>query len=123
MFHRNSKRTPRAALLSLLAAVTLPAAAADHDYPTYERVQYVLQCMVSHGGAQALIYQCSCAIDKLAEQFSVDDFVELQTAANAIAITGERGGELRDNADVRNSAKRYRQAEQAALQSCGVKSR
>ena len=105
------------------AAMMLPAAALAHDYPTYERVQYAIQCITKYGGAQQLVYQCSCAIDKMAEQFSIDDFVEMQTAINGATITGERGGEFRDNAQLRAGAKRYREAEQAALKSCGVNPR
>ncbi len=119
MSHYSFTTRSRIVLSTLFACAALPAAAAN-DYPTYERVEYVLQCIVKNGGAQALVYQCSCAIDKLAEQFSIDEFVETQTAANALGITGQRGGELRDNDSVRKSAKRYRDAEQAALHSCGV---
>lgn len=111
-------RTLRAS--AVCAAIVLPASAFAHDYPTYERVQYAIQCITKYGGAQHLIYQCSCAIDKLADQFSIDDFVEAQTAVNGATITGERGGELRDNPQLRAAAKRYREAEQAALKSCGV---
>jgi hypothetical protein len=107
-------------IATALAALALPAAAARNDYPTYERVQYAVQCMSSHSGGRELLYQCSCAIDKLAEQFSIDDFVHMQTAANAMTMTGERGGEVRDNPALRDAAKRYRQAEQEALASCGA---
>jgi hypothetical protein len=105
---------------AMCAAMVLPASALADDYPTYERVQYAIQCITKYGGAQQLLYQCSCAIDKLAAQFSIDDFVEAQTAVNGATITGERGGELRDNPQLRAAAKRYREAEQAALKSCGV---
>jgi hypothetical protein len=104
----------------MCAAMLAPVSASADDYPTYERVQYAIQCITKYGGAQHLIYQCSCAIDKLAAQFSIDDYVEMQTAVNGASITGERGGELRDNPELRAAAKRYREAEQAALKSCGV---
>lgn len=108
----------------LLGAALVPFAnVAAHDYPTYERVRYTLECMNRNGGSQALVYQCSCTIDKLANQFSMDEFVDMQTAVNASSIAGERGGELRDNPQVRSNAKRYRQAELVALQSCGVATR
>ncbi len=122
---RQTCRAKRAALVaSALCAAMLPwAAASAHDYPTYERVQYALQCLTRYGGAHQLIYQCSCAIDKLADQFSIDDFVDMQTAVNASSMAGERGGEVRDNPDLRAAAKRYRAAETTALKSCGVVAR
>jgi hypothetical protein len=119
---RNPWSTLRRTLaVSALSAALWPCASASaHDYPTYERVQYVIQCINKHGGAQQLIYQCSCGIDKLAEQFSIDDFVDMQTSVNVSTITGERGGAVRDNPGVRAAGKSYREAEQAALKSCGV---
>lgn len=106
---------------SAVCAIVLPhtSAFAD-DYPTHERVQYVIQCITKQGGAQHLIYQCSCAIDKLAAQFSIDEFVDMQTAVNASSMTGERGGAMRENPDLKAAAKRYREAERVALKSCGV---
>lgn len=91
-----------------------------NDFPTYERVRYVLSCIDKNGGAPALVYQCSCAIDEMAARFSIDEFVDLQTALNSMTIAGERGGEVRDNAEVRADAKRYREAEAAAIKACGI---
>ena len=114
--------TNRSVLLGRLLA-SLAGVATAHDYPTHERVQYAIQCITKHGGAQDLVYKCSCAIDKLAAQYSYEQFVDMQTAANALTMAGERGGELRDNDSVRDDAKRYRQSERAALQSCGITSK
>jgi hypothetical protein len=108
-------------LFGLLGALTLQALPASaHDYPTYERVEFVLDCMQRNGGAYALIYQCSCAIDKLAEQFTIDEFVDMQTSVNASDMSGQRGGELRGNPQIRQSTNRYREAVLAAGRSCGV---
>jgi hypothetical protein len=76
--------------------------------------------MQRNGGAYDLIYKCSCAIDKVAEQFTIDEYVDMQTSLNASDMSGQRGGELRGNTQVRDSAKRYRQAVQAASQTCGI---
>jgi hypothetical protein len=108
-------------LLGLMGAVTLQAMPASaHDYPTYERVEFVLDCMQRNGGAYALIYQCSCAIDKLAEQFTIDEFVDMQTSVNASDMSGQRGGELRGNPQIRQSMNRYREAVLVAGRSCGI---
>jgi len=107
----------------MLAGANAQEAAASHDYPTYERVRYVLECIEHNGADPALVYQCSCAIDKLAERFTIDDFVEMQTALNGSSIAGERGGVLRDNPALRVDARHYREAEGAALKACGVRSK
>ncbi len=107
--------------LGLMGAATLQALPASaHDYPTYERVEFVLDCMQRNGGAYALIYQCSCAIDKLAEQFTIDEFVEMQTSVNASDMSGQRGGELRGNPQIHQSTNRYRESVLAAGRSCGI---
>jgi len=105
----------------MLARAGAQEAPASHDYPTYERVRYVLECIEHNGADPALVYQCSCAIDKLAERFTIDDFVEMQTAVNGSSIAGERGGVLRDNPALRVDARHYREAEAAALKACGVR--
>src|SRR5678815_3883007 len=58
---------------------------AKSDYPTVARVEYVNDCIGQNGGTLAALYQCSCAIDKLAEQLSYDDFVEAGTYAKYTA--------------------------------------
>lgn len=115
---RWSRRVALIGLTGFALLQTLPASA--HDYPTYERVQFALDCMQRNGGAYDLIYKCSCTIDKVAEQLSIDDFVDMQTSLNASDMSGQRGGELRGNPQVRDSAKRYRQTVQSAMQSCGI---
>lgn len=122
MAFRYSMRLSRCAVwIGLTGAALLQALPASaHDYPTYERVQFAVDCMQRHGGAYDLIYKCSCAIDKVSEQFTIDEFVDMQTSLNASDMTGQRGGELRGNPQVRDSAKRYRQTIQSAMQSCGI---
>lgn len=109
---------PGAATAPVAEAASDPA---DHNYPTYERVRYVIACITTNGGAPALVYQCSCAIDHLAEHFTLDDFIEMQTALNAAPIAGERGAVLRDSPDMRYYSKRYRDGETAAFKACGIK--
>lgn len=93
-----------------------------HDYPTSDRVEFVLECMRDHeGGEFELRTKCSCVIDRLAEQFSYDDFVEAQTAAKAITIAGERSAILRDNEETQKLARSYRDAYKKAAQACFLK--
>lgn len=115
-----SLRLPASAagLLGIALLATTPVSA--YEYPTYERVRFSVDCMTRNGGNQALLYQCACAIDKIAAQYSIDDFVNMQTSINAVSVTGERGSEFRDSPEVRAAAKRYRETESAALRSCGV---
>jgi hypothetical protein len=80
-----------------------------NDFPTAERVEFVMECMRDHTGGQfELLNKCSCTIDRLATQYKYDDFVEAQTMAKAVTIAGERGSTLRDNEDAQKAAKKYR---------------
>ena len=66
------------------------------------------------------LYQCSCAIDRIANALSYDDFVEASTYASIPASPGEGGGIFRDSDEARQKAKRYREVEAEAYRSCGL---
>ena len=96
------------ATLVLAMFIVAPLCQAN-DFPTADRVEFVMECMRDHTGGQfELLNKCSCTIDRLAGQYRYDAFVEAQTMAKAVTIAGERGATLRDNEDAQKAAKRYR---------------
>ena len=98
-----------------------PARAADlHDYPTVDRVEFVLECMQKNAGKQEFLYKCACVIDEIAKQYAYDDFVEASTAARFQSLGGERGGVFRDPPKTRDTAKRYMQVRSDAMKHCDV---
>jgi hypothetical protein len=102
-----------------------PVAGADspvHDYPTVARVEFVQECIRQHGGKLENLYQCSCAIDRIANSLSYDEFVEASTYAKYATLPGEGGGIFRDSDEARQKAKRYRETESEAHRSCGLSS-
>ena len=105
-------------ILVLAMALFAPLCRAN-DFPTAGRVEFVLDCMRDHTGGQfELLNKCSCAIDRLAEKYKYDDFVEAQTMAKAVTIAGERGSTMRDNEDAQNAAMRYRATVADAARAC-----
>jgi hypothetical protein len=103
----------------LLFPWLMPALCHANDFPTAGRVDFVLECMSEHSGSRfEMLNKCSCALDRLAEQFSYDDFVEAQTMAKSVTIAGERGSTLRDNEEAQQAARKYRAAVAAAAQAC-----
>jgi hypothetical protein len=92
-----------------------------YDYPTSARVEYVQECIAKNGGNLADLYKCSCAIDRIADHLSYDDFVEAGTFARYATLPGEGGGEFRDPEHARERAKLYRSTETDAYRSCGLK--
>ncbi len=92
-----------------------------HDYPTIARVEYVNDCIGKSGGKLAALYQCSCAIDRIANELAYDDFVERSTYAKYATLPGQTGGIFRDSDEAKKLAKSFREIESASLQSCGLK--
>lgn len=108
-------------LVSAFAAFVPMELRADDmpGYSTVMRVEFVLQCMRDHSGSQyELMNKCSCALDQLGKRYTVEQFVESRTMAQAITIAGERGSALRDNAEAHRTARAYREALATAESDC-----
>ena len=91
-----------------------------HDFPTQARVEYVNECIATHGDRLSNVYQCSCAIDRIADRFSYDEFVEASTFAKYSGLPGEGGAIFRDSEQARKLAKLFREVETDALKACGL---
>lgn len=92
-----------------------------HDYPTVDRVEYVLECLSDHRGKQEYLYKCSCAIDAIAKELPYDDYVEASTASRYQSLGGEKGGVFRDPELTKSMAKKFRDVRARANQKCNVK--
>lgn len=112
-----------AAIFGLIAMTTARADAPAHDYPTIARIEYVQECMNRAGAHEGTMYQCACAIDRIADQLSYDDFVEASTYAKYSTLPGEGGGIFRDTDEAKKKAKLFRTIESEAYQACNVPSR
>ena len=91
-----------------------------HAYPTVARVEYVNECIRRNGGKLANLYQCSCAIDRIANILTYDDFIEASTFAKYATLPGEGGAIFRDSDQAKQLAKRYRDLESESLRACGL---
>ena len=125
-FERFSGRAWNALTLAtalLLSSSPSPAAPPANDYPTFARVQYVEECMRRGGqaGVMASLYQCSCALDHIAEHLTYDQFVEASTFAHYAGLPGEGGGIFRDPDHAKQQTKLFRGLEADAYKACGLK--
>jgi len=93
-----------------------------HSYPTQARVEYVNECIAKHDDSLANVYQCSCAIDRIADVLTYDEFVDTITFARYSGLPGEGGGIFRDTDEAKGAAKRFRELEKLAHRECGLKS-
>ncbi len=93
------------------------------DYPTRDRVDYVLNCVAQHGGLSYISqYACGCKIDKIAEKLSFAEYEAAKTFSYLTkGQTGDAGGAMRDPAQSKDLRKRLKEAEQSAEKSCFVK--
>ena len=115
--------------LSFLLLTSSVAIAADADqtkvptynYPTLARIEYVNTCMARTADKLAGMYQCACAIDRIADSLKYEEFEQASVFVRYSTLPGERTGELRDSEDGKKLAKRYRDLETDALHSCGMK--
>lgn len=113
-----------AAIFALLGALPAradtPATAPSNNYPTIARLEYVQECINRAGGAQSAMYQCACAIDRIAERLTYDEFVEASTFAKYSTLPGEGGGIFRDTDEAKQKAKLFRSVESDAYRACLV---
>ena len=117
---RSRPPTRRAVSLLFGCAAVCASAAWDPCVNTISRVEYVNECMAKSGGKLAALYQCSCAIDRIAATLSYDDFVEASTFAKYATLPGQGGAIFRDSDHARKLASSFRALEADALRGCGV---
>ncbi len=104
----------------LLLAASSPMLAQAHEFPTADRVEYVLECMMKHPGKQEYLYKCSCAIDQIAREVAYDEYVEISTALRHQTLGGERGAEFRDPDSVKAMATKFKALQARARKTCFV---
>jgi hypothetical protein len=94
-----------------------------NDYPTRDRVEYVLNCVAQHGGLTYITqYACGCKIDKIAEKLTFTEFESAKTFTYlSKGQTGDAGAAFRDPAQSKDLRKRLKEAEASAEKSCFVK--
>ncbi|MFZ2727135.1 MAG: hypothetical protein WAX77_12840 [Methylococcaceae bacterium] len=102
---------------------------AKHDYPTRDRVQYVLDCIAQHvqstvkfGGINYVTqYACGCKIDKIAEKLSFEEFESALSGSYLSKLPGESGSVFRNSQYAKDLKTRFKEADQNAEKSCFVK--
>ena len=107
-------------VLAGLGTVAWPQETRVNDFPTNDRVEFVLECMNRNGGEPQYIYKCSCEIDEIAKAYKYDEYVEAATVARYRNFGGERTGVFRDPEDMKKLNKDYAAVLAAARKTCGL---
>lgn len=105
-----------AALAAALAVA--PGAAQAFDYPTAARAEYVFACMAVNGQTPAVLRQCACSIDTIAERIPFDQYERIETVMTMQQIPGERSSMFRNAPWVRDLLDQYERAQAAANLRC-----
>jgi len=114
----------RGGILALLlaAAVAAPAQdlARDHNYPTSERVDYVIGCIAANGNTRAVLLKCSCAIDTIARLMPYSHYEQAETALSLQRGGGVGGriGLFRDPPQIKAVTEELRRAQAEANLQC-----
>ncbi len=101
----------------LLMGVSSVATA--NDYPTAERVEYVLNCLQDMGrNSMDDLQTCSCRIDSIASTIPFEEYSYAVTYDRNKRMTGEKGGVFRDNNSGKSFSKVLKSAEETAKSQC-----
>lgn len=93
-----------------------------NDYPTRDRVEYVLECVAKHGGLTYISqYACGCKIDKIAEKLNFAEFEAAKTFGQMQKTPGEAGAAFRDPKQSKDLRTRLKEADAEAEKACFVK--
>ena len=105
-------------LLSLAAAAR--ACAAENDYPTAARADYVIACMAANGNTREALLKCSCAIDTIAGLMPYSHYEQADTALSLQAGGGVGGrvGLFRDPPQLKAVIEELRRAQAEANLQC-----
>jgi hypothetical protein len=96
------------------------AEAADNDYPTAARADYVIGCMAANGNTHEALIKCSCAIDTIAGLIPYSRYEQAETALSLQAGGGVGGrvGLFRDPPHLKAVIDELRRAQAEANLQC-----
>lgn len=93
----------------------------SNDFPTRDRVDFVLECIAKHGGLSYINqYACGCKIDKIAEKISFADYEAARTFGQMQKTPGEQGAAFRDPQQSKDLRSKLKEIDAAAEKACFV---
>ena len=128
--HKSPLMLSLVVLMAAIGCATTPEQAPEqaqvakvvNDYPTRDRVEYVLNCVAQHGGLTYITqYACGCKIDKISEKLSFAEYEAAKTFSMLKSTPGEAGGVFRDPQQSKDLRKQLKEAEAYAEKQCFVK--
>ncbi len=106
-------------VIPLALLLGTPSVVAANDFPTRDRVEYVLNCLQQMGrNSMDDLQTCSCRIDSVASAMSFESYGWAVTYNRNKRMTGEKGSVFRDNTAGKRLSKQLAAANEAANGLC-----
>ena len=106
-------------VIPLALLLGAPSVVAANDFPTRDRVEYVLNCLQAMGrNSMDDLQTCSCRIDSVASTMSFEEYGWAVTYNRNKRMTGEKGSVFRDNKAGKRLSKQLAAANEAANGLC-----
>ncbi len=106
---------------SLALLLFLPVAVVANDYPTLERVDYVLTCMKREGGQTVdNLYACSCEVDQLAQALPFQAYNDSRTFESYRNMPGEKGSVFRESKEGEDMVVKLKKVREDARKRCFI---
>ncbi len=106
-------------VIPLALLLGAPSVFAANDYPTRDRVEYVMNCLHNMGrNSMDDLQTCSCRVDSVASAMSFEEYGYAVTYNRNKRMTGEKGGVFRDNKTGKRLAKELAGYEETAKGQC-----
>lgn len=107
-----------AALLLLVTGAAAAAPAAENDYPTSARVDYVIGCMAANGQSREAMTRCACSVDTLASILPYDRYVAAETILSMRQGVGQAASIFRNTPQYDDVVADLRRAQAEAEVQC-----
>ncbi len=106
-------------VIPLALLLGAPSFVAANDYPTRDRVEYVLNCLQELGrNSMDDLQTCSCRLDRVASAMTFEEYGWAVTYNRNKRMTGEKGGVFRDNKSGQLFSKELDEAQDTANRQC-----
>lgn len=106
-------------VIPLALLLGAPSFVVANDFPTRDRVEYVMNCLQKMGDyTMDELQTCSCRVDSIASEMSFELYGYAVTYDRNKRMTGEKGGVFRDNKAGKKFSKDLKGAEDTAKGQC-----
>jgi hypothetical protein len=106
-------------VIPLALLLGAPSVVAANDFPTRDRVEYVLHCLQEMGrNSMDDLQTCSCRLDSVASGMSFESYGWAVTYDRNKRMTGEKGSVFRDNKAGKRLSKHLVAANETAKGQC-----